>query len=87
MNFNMRILTSMIANLRVSPITSPNILNSEAVAQRSYLKKVLLEIFRNSLENTCVRASFYVKLQVFSCEFCEITKNTFLQNIPEQLLL
>ena len=51
---------------------------------------MFLEISQNSLENTCARASFLIKLQarpatllekrlahVFSCEFCEISKNTF----------
>ena len=46
---------------------------------------------QNSQENTCARVSFLIKLQatvcnfikketlvqVFSCEFCEIPKNTF----------
>ena len=45
------------------------------------LKKVFLEISQNSQENTCARVSFLIKLQtlaqVFSCEFCEISKNTF----------
>ena len=52
----------------------------EAVAQRCSVKKVLLEISQNSQENTCGRVSFLIKLtlaQVFSCEFCEISKNTF----------
>ena len=49
---------------------------------------VFLENSQNSHENTCVRASFLIKLQanfikketlaqMFSCEFCEISKNTF----------
>ena len=56
-----------------------------------YIKKVFLEISQNSEENTCAIASFLIKLQawackfikketlpqVFSCEFCEISKNTF----------
>ena len=51
---------------------------------------MLLEISQNSQENTCARASFLIKLQaepcnfikketlaqVFSCEFCEFSKNT-----------
>ena len=39
---------------------------------------------QNSQENTCARVSFLIKLQekeilaqVFSCEFCDISKNTF----------
>ena len=50
-------------------------------------KKVFLEISQNLQENTCVRASFYrasftpvseALAQVFSCEFCKISDNTFL---------
>ena len=40
-------------------------------------KKVFLEISQNSQENTCARVSFSIKLQAFSCEFYEISKNTF----------
>ena len=63
----------------------------EAVVQWCSVKKVFLGIPQNSLENTCARVSFLIKLQasglnfikketlaqVFSCEFCEISKNTF----------
>ena len=62
----------------------------EAVSQRCSVKKVFLEISQNSKENTCARVSFLIKLQVsacssikketleqvFSCEICEIFKNT-----------
>ena len=41
-----------------------------------YKKKVFLEISQNSQKNTCARISFLIKLQVFSCEFCEISKST-----------
>ena len=62
------------------------------IATRGVLwKKVFLEISQNSQENTFARDSFLIKLQpwgcnfikresltkVFSCEFCEISKNTF----------
>ena len=40
----------------------------EAVVQTCSVKEVLLEISQNS--------------QVFSCEFCEISKNTFLHKTP-----
>ena len=48
---------------------------------------MFLEISQNSEENTCARVSFFnkvagLKLQVFSCEVCEISKNTFLYRIP-----
>ena len=56
-----------------------------------FCKKVFLEISQNSEENNCARVSFLIKLQaeacifiknetlsqVFSREFCEISKNTF----------
>ena len=42
---------------------------------------MFLEISQNSQENTCAWASFLIKLQaqaqVFSFEFCEISKSTF----------
>ena len=73
----------------------------EAVTRRCSVKKVFLEISQNSEENTSVRASFLIKLlaeacnfikketvaHVFSCEFCEIPKNTFLQNSSGRLRL
>ena len=59
-----------------------------AVVQKCSVKKLFLEILQNSQENTCARASFLIKLkketlvQVFSCEFCEISKNTFFHRTP-----
>ena len=65
-------------------------LTIEAVVRRCSVKKVFLEISQNSQENTCARVSLLIKLQasrnfikqetlpqVFSCEFCETSKNTF----------
>ena len=66
-------------------------LRIEAVAQRCSVKKVFLEIWQNSQENTCARVSFLIKLQALacnviknetlaqtlSCEFREIFKNNF----------
>ena len=52
---------------------------SEAVVQKCSVEKVFLDISPNSQENTCARASFLIKLtltQVFSCEFCKISKIT-----------
>ena len=58
--------------------------------RRCPVKKIFLKIPQNSQENTCAIVSFLIKLpqacnlvkketltQVFSCEFCEIFKNTF----------
>ena len=69
---------------------------TEAVARTWSVKKVFLEISQNSQENTCVRVSFLIMLQasvcnfiknetlvqVLSCEFCEISKNTFCHSTP-----
>ena len=59
----------------------------------AFCKKVFLEISQNSQENTCARISlltkfqawdvqFFIKnetlAQAFLCEFCEISKNAFL---------
>ena len=50
------------------------------------MKKVFLEILQDSQESTCARVSLsmacnFIKkealTQVFSCEFCETSKNTF----------
>ena len=58
------------------------LLQLEAVVRRCSVKKVFLEISQNSQENTCARASFLIKLQVFSCEFFEIFKNTLFHRTP-----
>ena len=62
---------------------------TEAVARGVPEEKMFLEISQGSLENTRARVSFLIKLQacniikketlaqVLSCEFCEISKNTF----------
>ena len=57
---------------------------SEAVAQRCSVKNAFLEISQNSLKNTCARVSFLIKFlaQMFSCEFCKISKNTFFYRTP-----
>ena len=39
---------------------------------------------QNSQENTCPRETL---TQVFSCEFCKISKNNFLSNASRRLLL
>ena len=50
--------------------------------QRCSVKKMFLEILKNSQVNNSETL-----VQVFSCEFCEIFKNTFLQNISGRLFL
>ena len=60
------------------------------------VEKMFLETLQNSQEDTCARVSFLIKLQaeacnfikgealaqVFYCEFCEISKNTFSYRTP-----
>ena len=53
---------------------------AEAAAGGVLWKKVFSEISQNSQENTCASCSFIKKetlAQVFSCEFCKISKNNF----------
>ena len=50
--------------------------------RRCSVKKVFLEISQNSQENTCAQVA-----QVFSCEFCEISKNKFFPELLRWLLL
>ena len=61
-----------------------------------FCKKGVLRNLKNSQENTCAIVSFLIKLpakketmaQVFSCEFCEISKKTpCVQNTSGRLLL
>ena len=56
------------------------------VYQTCSVKKAFLETLQNSQKNSCARVSILIKkdfgkkqtlAQVFSCEFCEIFKNTF----------
>ena len=58
-------------------------------APEVFCKKVFLKMSQNSLESTCARVSFLIKLQswacnfikketlaqAFSCKFCEISMN------------
>ena len=75
----------------------PNILCAEAVVERCSVKEVFLEISPCSHEkNICTRVFFkkswkpeacnFIKkvtlAQVFSCELCEISKNTFFCKTP-----
>ena len=68
-------------------------LKAEAVVRRCSVRKGFLEIPQNSQENTRVRVSHlqlkscnFIKIeslaQVFSSEFCEISKNTFFTKTP-----
>ena len=70
---------------------------TEAVVPRYSVEKVFLEISQNLQESTCTSDSFLIKLQaslatlflkkslaqVFSCEFCQISKNSFLYRTPQ----
>ena len=69
---------------------------TEAVVRKCSIKNMFLEISQNSQKNTCAKVSFLIKLQpqtcnfikkealaeLFSCEFCEISMNTFSYRTP-----
>ena len=77
---------------------SGQVQTTKAVVQSCSVKKVFLEILQKSQENICTRVSFLIKLQVsdlpcssvkkdtltqsLSCEFCEISKNSFFYKRP-----
>ena len=66
------------------------------VAQTCSVRKVFSEILQKSQENTCARVSILIKLQawacsfikketlaqVFSCDFCEISKEHLFHRTP-----
>ena len=64
--------------------------NPRSSHQRCSIKKVFLEFSLNWQENTCAKVSFFNKLQtlaqVFSWEFCKISKNAFFYRTPLFLL-
>ena len=49
------------------------------VIQRCSVRKMFIETSQNSQENTCSEKTL---TQVFFCEFCEISKNTFFHRTP-----
>ena len=68
-----------------------NLDNPETVARMCYVKHMFLKISQNLQENICPRVSFLTKLKlikkeilalVFSCDFCEIIKNTSFYRTP-----
>ena len=59
------------------------LLPTEAANKGVLCKKVFLEILQNSLENTCAKVSFLIKLQAcrcFSVNFVKFLRPLFLQN-------
>ena len=81
--------TPILKNICESLLLKINIsvTNSEAVVQRCSVKKLFLEISHNSQENTCARVFFNKvaalrPVQVFSCGFFEISKNTLTHRTP-----
>ena len=61
------------------------IFTSETDVRRCSVKKVFLEISQNPQENACATCNFIKKealAQVFSREYCEISKNTFYYRTP-----
>ena len=59
------------------------LLPTEAANKGVLYKKVFLEILQNSLENTCAKVSFLIKLQAcrcFSVNFVKCLRSPVLQN-------
>ena len=69
--------------------TEAGLRKMETVAQTCSVRKAFLEISQNSQEKACARVSIKAcnfkkesLAQVFSCEFCEISKNTIFYRTP-----
>ena len=80
--------TDLHSNSNISKTVRVNVTFAEAATGAVLKEKLFLEILKNSQENTCARISFFNKVaglssatlfkketlvQVFSCEFCEIS--------------
>ena len=84
--------TSFTVDVTVKFLKMSKTILPEAATGGVLWEKVFLEILQNSQENTCARVSFLINAcnffkketltQVFSCEFCEISKNTFSHRTP-----
>ena len=61
-------------------INKPTCVTTGAVTRRCSIKQVILEISQNSQENVCAGFPFLIELS--SCEFCEISNNTFSYRTP-----
>ena len=83
--FNLRLVLVFFYFQIVALVTFAQVQVTKAVVQRCSVKKLCLEIWQKSQENTCARVLRPAPLlkktaaQVFCCEFCQISKNTFLQ--------
>ena len=66
----------------VDPTKKFDMKAAEAISQRCFVKKVSLEILQNSQVNTSFLIKNETLAQVFSCEFCEISKNIFSCRTP-----
>ena len=53
---------------------------SKAVAQKCFVKKLLLKLSQNSQKNASVRDSFLIKLQAEPCSFIKKETLTFFKN-------
>ena len=67
---------------------STSVTNSDAVVQRCVVKKsVLKNIGKFTVNHLCqnfflIELQAWTLVQVFSCEFCEISRNTFFYRTP-----
>ena len=91
-------MTAKDANITIcymfAPYSKTNFFSFRSSQQRCSAKKVFLKVSQKSKQNTCARASFLIKFQaasfikkdtltqVFSCESCEIFKNTIFYRTP-----
>ena len=75
-------------SVRVAEFQSHPIIRKILVNFRKSHQELFFKISQNSQENACARISLFnfikkeTLAQVFSCEFCQISKNTFFYRTP-----
>ena len=68
---------SLSLTLSLSPLSENQINLSEAAIEAILEEKAFSEIPQNSQAETCNFIKKETPVQLFPCEFCEISKNTF----------
>ena len=78
----LNLLLNMLPIINILDLEVTTNQTTEAVVRRCFVKKVFLEILRSSQAQACNFIKKESLAQMFSCEFCEISKNTFFYRTP-----
>ena len=78
----LNLLLNMLPIINILDLEVTTNQTTEAVVRRCFVKQVFLEILRSSQAQACNFIKKESLAQMFSCEFCEISKNTFFYRTP-----